>query len=237
MLSTQVKPRNLYPWRWRSKMSSEVIQRLLIKLRSPPRSGNSRLRVIVILPRISFRVRIRTVHMFLCVLLRASSHICNDQLTGQNTNTFIANIWRSVNLHFLRRRLDWDRFHRDCLCWSKPDGCMGPGSQKASFHEQGKQQALELTKLRYRWRQIDGVLTSKNAGGNCTYPSFMFNPQYHLRISPSRNTASMSRGTKTKVALTMQTSRDIPVNIALVWSQGERIDEWVAFENAWPLLN
>lgn len=80
--------------------------------------------------------------------------------------------------------------------------------------------------------RIDGVLTSKNAGGNCTYPSFMFNPQYHLRISPSRNIASMSRGTKTKVALTMQTSRDIPVNIALVWSQGERIDELVEKELA-----
>lgn len=27
----------------------------------------------------------------------------------------------------------------------------------------------------------------------------------------------------------MHTKRDIPVNLALVWSQGERIDEWVVF--------
>jgi len=71
-------------------------------------------------------------------------------------------------------------------------------------------------------------MTSKNAGGNCTYPSFMLNPQYHLRIAPPRDVASTSAGTKAKIVLTMQTSRDIPVNIALVWSNGERIDEYVA---------
>jgi calpain-7 len=53
----------------------------------------------------------------------------------------------------------------------------------------------------------------------------MLNPQYHLQIFPSKDVASASARSKAKLALTMQTGKDVPVNIALVWSQGERIDE------------
>ncbi|KAF9462395.1 hypothetical protein BDZ94DRAFT_1261255 [Collybia nuda] len=82
-------------------------------------------------------------------------------------------------------------------------------------------------------KKIDGVLTNKNAGGNCTYPTFMLNPQYHLRIHPPKcGRSSLTATTKTKVALTMQTSRDIPANITLVWSQGGRINELVEKELA-----
>ncbi|KAF8058758.1 hypothetical protein FPV67DRAFT_1523596 [Lyophyllum atratum] len=79
-------------------------------------------------------------------------------------------------------------------------------------------------------KRLEGVLTSKNAGGNCTYPTFMLNPQYYLQIHP-RVTSSASSGTaKAKVALTLQTSRDIPINISLAYSQGGRIDELVESE-------
>ncbi|KAJ6590028.1 hypothetical protein DFH09DRAFT_1307482 [Mycena vulgaris] len=71
----------------------------------------------------------------------------------------------------------------------------------------------------FSWK-VDGSLTSKNAGGNSTLPSFMVNPQYHLRIRPPKHTAR-----KADVSLTMQMGRDVPVNIAVAWSQGGRIFE------------
>ncbi|KAJ7642920.1 hypothetical protein B0H17DRAFT_462889 [Mycena rosella] len=49
--------------------------------------------------------------------------------------------------------------------------------------------------------KVEGTLTSKNAGGNSTHPTFMVNPQYHLH------------------------GRDVPVNIAVAWSQGSRVFE------------
>jgi calpain-7 len=68
--------------------------------------------------------------------------------------------------------------------------------------------------------RVDGTLTSKNSGGNARYPSFMLNPQYSLRIKPTR------REQTALVTLLMQTTREVPVNIAVVWSQGERIFEY-----------
>ncbi|KNZ75773.1 Calpain-like protease palB/RIM13, partial [Termitomyces sp. J132] len=79
-------------------------------------------------------------------------------------------------------------------------------------------------------KKIEGILTSKNAGGNCTYPTFMANPQYHLQMHPERGSASTVGRSKAKVALILQTSRDTPVNISLVYSQGGRIDELVENE-------
>ncbi|KAF9012688.1 hypothetical protein BDQ17DRAFT_1344439 [Cyathus striatus] len=73
--------------------------------------------------------------------------------------------------------------------------------------------------------KVDGKLTSMNAGGNCTYPTFMVNPQYSLRILPP-NESKLNVG-KAQVTLVLQTKKDIPVNIAAVWSQGERITELV----------
>ncbi|KAJ7198567.1 hypothetical protein GGX14DRAFT_666051 [Mycena pura] len=61
-----------------------------------------------------------------------------------------------------------------------------------------------------------------NAGGNSAHPTFMANPQYHLRIYPPKHARA---ATKADVALTMQMARDVPINIAVVWSQGERAFE------------
>jgi calpain-7 len=69
--------------------------------------------------------------------------------------------------------------------------------------------------------RIDGTLTRQNSGGNARYPSFMLNPQYFLRLKPT------GREQTALVTLVMQTTREVPVNIALVWSQGERIFEYV----------
>ena len=63
-------------------------------------------------------------------------------------------------------------------------------------------------------------LTSRNADGNCTYPTFMANPQYHLVIHPQQARVERGMNEKTKVALTLLVSKD--VNVAIVRSQGSR---------------
>ncbi|KZP13760.1 cysteine proteinase [Athelia psychrophila] len=75
-----------------------------------------------------------------------------------------------------------------------------------------------------------GALTSTNAGGNCNYPTYMINPQYHLRIHPETTKATAGMGgsqriSKANVILSCEVSRQTPVNITAVWSRGERILE------------
>ncbi|KAG2153243.1 hypothetical protein DEU56DRAFT_955173 [Suillus clintonianus] len=77
--------------------------------------------------------------------------------------------------------------------------------------------------------KIDGALTNKTAGGNCTHPTYMVNPQYHLKVHNTSTSTSThirpSQNNKTQVILTAQSARDISLNITAVWSQGERISE------------
>ncbi|KAJ7188874.1 hypothetical protein C8R46DRAFT_1056044 [Mycena filopes] len=73
--------------------------------------------------------------------------------------------------------------------------------------------------------KVDGALTNKNAGGNTTYPTFMINPQYHLRIHPPKKQTTGLAARKADVALTLQIGRAVPVNIAVAWSQGSRLFE------------
>jgi calpain-7 len=47
----------------------------------------------------------------------------------------------------------------------------------------------------------------------------MINPQYRLSLHPKLE--------KAKVTLTLQVGKDLPVNVAMVWSQGQRISERV----------
>ena len=59
----------------------------------------------------------------------------------------------------------------------------------------------------------------------------MVNPQYHLRIHPETGQAASGSnggraGLKANVVLTCQASREMPLNITLVWSQGERVAEY-----------
>ncbi|THV06173.1 cysteine proteinase [Dendrothele bispora CBS 962.96] len=68
---------------------------------------------------------------------------------------------------------------------------------------------------------VSGSLTSKNSGGNSTHPTFMINPQYHLRIFPSAKNGAE----KTKVVLTMKAIKDIPVQVMVVWSNAQRVFE------------
>ncbi|KAJ7578544.1 hypothetical protein C8J56DRAFT_1016524 [Mycena floridula] len=69
---------------------------------------------------------------------------------------------------------------------------------------------------------VDGSFTSKTAGGNAHNPSFMTNPQYHLQIHPPKVSASRP---KADLSFILQASRNLPVNVAVAWSQGERVFE------------
>jgi calpain-7 len=72
--------------------------------------------------------------------------------------------------------------------------------------------------------QMQGTFTSKTGGGNSTYPTFMVNPQYEMIIrSPPSRTATV--GNKASVTLNLQSKKDVPVNVAMVWSQGSRVTE------------
>ena len=109
---------------------------------------------------------------------------------------------------------------------------MDQGSKDASVHQQGEL-VMFSTYAGYhfdKFRKVEGLLTSKNAGGNCTYPTFMVNPQYQLIIHPSPSRPGLQvngPSSKAKLTLTLQTNKDIPVNVAVVWSQGKRVSESV----------
>ena len=81
--------------------------------------------------------------------------------------------------------------------------------------------------------KVTGAFTAKNSGGNGSYPTFMLNPQYHLRIHPTRTGPRLASlpnlsGQKVKTVIVLKSERDIPVNLSLAWSQGgERIFVYV----------
>ena len=95
---------------------------------------------------------------------------------------------------------------------------MPPYSQKASNITM---RHLHVSKLLVnRISKVEGTFTSKNAGGNCTYPSFMINPQYRLIV----HSTGPNFG-KVNVTLTLRCGKDLPVNVAMVWAEGQRLSE------------
>ncbi|KAI0326343.1 cysteine proteinase [Cubamyces sp. BRFM 1775] len=73
-------------------------------------------------------------------------------------------------------------------------------------------------------KNVEGAFTHKSAGGNHTYPTYYLNPQYFLRIQP-RTTHRDTRDTKADLSISLSGDRQIPMNVTLAWSQGERINE------------
>jgi len=55
----------------------------------------------------------------------------------------------------------------------------------------------------------------------------MVNPQYRLTVHPINSQEGAMNGATSKGRLTvaLQTNKDIPVNVAMVWSQGRRVSE------------
>ncbi|KAI9568796.1 hypothetical protein HD554DRAFT_2021606, partial [Boletus coccyginus] len=77
--------------------------------------------------------------------------------------------------------------------------------------------------------KVDGALTTKNAGGNHTHPTYMLNPQWHFRIH-DQNAGSNGRGILSFVVLSARGPREVPLNVTVVWSSGKRICELVQKE-------
>jgi len=73
-------------------------------------------------------------------------------------------------------------------------------------------------------KKVDGSFTVKTCGGNAIHRTFHRNPQYLLCIIPPH---SPSGPTIPAVSLriTLETSRNIPVNVALVWGNGQRVTD------------
>ncbi|TFY58424.1 hypothetical protein EVJ58_g6422 [Rhodofomes roseus] len=71
----------------------------------------------------------------------------------------------------------------------------------------------EIPKALYS-KESDGAFSSKTAGGHHGNPTFMDNPQYHLRIHPRESSHKSVSAANSKA-----------FNISLVWSKGERITE------------
>lgn len=103
-----------------------------------------------------------------------------------------------------------------------------PGTWKVAASRQGGKADSSFTLYAHstseiRWRDavattyvhaypINGQWTSKTAGGNSTQSTFLHNPQYQITLK-----------SKTNLAITAETSKDIPVQVALVWSGGKRV--------------
>ncbi|KAL1744851.1 hypothetical protein HDZ31DRAFT_37779, partial [Schizophyllum fasciatum] len=95
------------------------------------------------------------------------------------------------------------------------------GFTLAAFAPQKVQISWDDTAVRPRHvAEVEGRLTVKNSGGNATYPTFMINPQYHLKLYPPNRGDPRA---KSGVTISLQTSREVPVNVTVAWSQGERI--------------
>ncbi|KAI0338367.1 cysteine proteinase [Trametopsis cervina] len=71
-------------------------------------------------------------------------------------------------------------------------------------------------------QKTSGILSSKNSGGNPTLPTFMLNPQYHLRIHPDRSLMQGSTA-KSRLSINLTGERHVPFNVSLVWSAGQRV--------------
>ncbi|PWN53961.1 hypothetical protein IE53DRAFT_383488 [Violaceomyces palustris] len=77
----------------------------------------------------------------------------------------------------------------------------------------------------YRER-VTGAWSGRSAGGNITYPTFMHNPQFKINIPPPSAAPAANLNAST-ILLLLESSKELPVQVSLVWSGGERISTCV----------
>ncbi|KAL1730986.1 hypothetical protein EV714DRAFT_283704 [Schizophyllum commune] len=94
------------------------------------------------------------------------------------------------------------------------------GFTLTAYAPQGVQISWDKTITRPPYVTQASRLMAKNSGGNANYPTFMINPQYHLKLYPPKRGDARA---KSSVSISLQTSREVPVNVAVAWSQGERV--------------
>ncbi|KIK22314.1 hypothetical protein PISMIDRAFT_102567, partial [Pisolithus microcarpus 441] len=73
--------------------------------------------------------------------------------------------------------------------------------------------------------KVEGAFTTKNSGGNHSLPTYMLNPQWHLRVLEQETIRRAVSPDKATVIVTAQGPRDVPLNLTAVWSTGERVVE------------
>jgi len=83
--------------------------------------------------------------------------------------------------------------------------------------------------------QAKGEITTLNAGGNCKYPTFMLNPQYRLSISAPQERTAKINASKATISFSLRAGKDLPVNLTAVWSNGQRVAEYVFYITLDPL--
>ncbi|EIM80748.1 cysteine proteinase, partial [Stereum hirsutum FP-91666 SS1] len=94
-----------------------------------------------------------------------------------------------------------------------------------------------LLKLPYEVK-ASGILTSKTSGGNYNLPTYMINPQWRLQITPpttsisNTSRSSLSGPSKARVSIVARTEKDVPINVMVVWGQGNRVFDVVQNEVA-----
>ncbi|KAF8589518.1 cysteine proteinase [Ramaria rubella] len=74
---------------------------------------------------------------------------------------------------------------------------------------------------------VTGSLTSRSSGGNHTYPTFMTNPQYRLRLRPDALEQGNSNNVRTSFCFAAKGPKDLPLNVKIIWSNGQRVTELV----------
>ncbi|KAH9963021.1 hypothetical protein BJV74DRAFT_786999, partial [Russula compacta] len=72
--------------------------------------------------------------------------------------------------------------------------------------------------------RISGVLTAKTSGGNYTLPTYMINPQYCLRVPA---TTQHGPSAKTRLEISLDAPRNVPINAMITWGRGERVFDLV----------
>jgi hypothetical protein len=75
-----------------------------------------------------------------------------------------------------------------------------------------------------RRRQVSGRWTEKSSGGNHSLPTFMNNPQYRLELTPPPSTSSDAF---VDLVVSVETEKEVPINVKLVRMHGERVFELV----------
>ncbi|KAF8526006.1 hypothetical protein BU17DRAFT_41274 [Hysterangium stoloniferum] len=72
---------------------------------------------------------------------------------------------------------------------------------------------------------VTGTLTSRTSGGNHTYPTFMTNPQYSLTLRTDATGEVSHANHRAPFCFSVKGTKDVPFNIKLVWSNGQRVTE------------
>lgn len=140
--------------------------------------------------------------------------IADPSLKGEYTNNTQVLVRVTVPQKTIRLLVSYDGTHDDV------------GFSVCAFSDHPMSWVREEQSLAYS-ETVTGKFAARSAGGNLTLPTFMKNPQYHVRIHPDRSTNGTGhRGKKSRLYASLRGDRHIPLNVIAIWSQGQRIADF-----------